>query len=201
MFDLSNEMCSVSLDAPPASSQGDRNAHRLQARTAALALTPLVLLAIGCVGGQSTDDLITDDDKKPDLMCVTEREVIAMPEPELTQTIERMLGSYGIAGRFGEASGPVGFTPSDSALEGTLELEARAGEIARVRRCEQGIEVPVHVTLRTDDGAFDDTVEGIALLDEDYARADGRRLARAVRRACDGELRARRALGQLRGRG
>jgi hypothetical protein len=132
----------------------------------------LFLLSQGCVGGQSTDDVIGD---KPSQPCVPQRMPISEPWPELESVLTRLFTSHTLSGRYGVPEAWLSFTPSAQEMDGTLEIARSEGSIDRLTTCMPGIEVPVQVTFRTHDGAFDERVSGSVLIAEGFQspRVDG----------------------------
>lgn len=134
-----------------------------------------LLLAAGCVGGQSTDDFVPGktpgrqggSSRQPDMACLPDRTPIAQPDPQLLDTIARLATRYAIAGRWALTDPRIDFTPADAPFAGELALERRDGELVRLTgNCGGGIEIPVRVSLRTDDGALAESVDGIARLSD-----------------------------------
>ena len=142
-----------------------------------------LLLAAGCGGGQSTDDFIPGDDGMPgpmgmanDPACRPQRRSVDEQDPELVAMRAQLTGSQSIAGRWAMASALVEQSPANEPFDGELGVEPLAGPAAHVTGCGDGVEMPVRVTLRTQDGALDEAVEGTAFFRDDGAlptRVDG----------------------------
>jgi hypothetical protein len=78
-------------------------------------------------------------------------------------TLDRLAGSYPIGGAWG-APNQLDFTPKEMPFEGELVVSPRDGVLVQVEGCSFGIEVPVAVSVRTNDGALAESVDGVVLL-------------------------------------
>jgi hypothetical protein len=116
------------------------------------------LFAVACVGGQSTDDF-------RDRPCVPVRMPVVEADAALQAALARLEGSYEIGGRWGSPSAQLRFAPADATFHGQLEIVPASGPLIQLSGCGlSGIEVPVGVSLHTDDGALEETVSGTAVL-------------------------------------
>jgi hypothetical protein len=95
--------------------------------------------------------------------CRATRTPITEPDGALLDTLDRLAGSYPIGGAWG-APAQLDFTPKETTFEGEIVVSRRDGALMQVDVCEFGIEVPVAVTVQTNDGALAESVEGIVLL-------------------------------------
>lgn len=97
--------------------------------------------------------------------CSVTRTPITSPDGALQDTIDRLVGSYPIGGTWA-ALAQLEFAQKGASLEGELVVSRRDGDVVDLEGCGSGIEVPVEVALRTSDGALDERLEGVVLLDE-----------------------------------
>lgn len=95
--------------------------------------------------------------------CLGSRTPITDPDAALLATLDRLVGSYPIGGNWG-APAVLEFSPKQTPFDGELAVSRRDGDIVRLEGCTSGIEVPVAVTMRTNDGALAERVDGTVLL-------------------------------------
>ena len=105
--------------------------------------------------------------------CQVTRAPISDLNGALLDTLDRLTGSYPIGGAWA-APAELDFAPKEAPFDGELVVRRREGQLVRLGGCAYGVEVPVTVTLRTNDGALAESVEGIVLLEHiDDATVDG----------------------------
>jgi hypothetical protein len=95
--------------------------------------------------------------------CRGTRTAITNPDGALLDTLDRLVGSYPIGGVWGVPA-QLDFTPKETPFDGELVVSRRDGDLVQVEGCTFGIEVPLAVTVRTNDGALAESVEGIVVL-------------------------------------
>jgi hypothetical protein len=95
--------------------------------------------------------------------CLITRTPITNPDGALLETLDRVADRYPIGGAWGTPA-QLEFKPRQAPFEGELVVRRRDGDLVQLDGCQSGIEVPVAVALRTNDGALAESVEGIVLL-------------------------------------
>jgi hypothetical protein len=95
--------------------------------------------------------------------CQGTRTPITHPDGALLDTLDRLVGSYPMGGVWGEPA-QLDYTPKGAPFEGELVVARLDGELDQLEGCRFGVELPVAVTVRTNDGALAESVEGLLLL-------------------------------------
>jgi hypothetical protein len=139
----------------------------------------LAALPVGCGAQPSVDDSVVSDAPAATTTesssdrgraapqasqdCQGARTPITNPGSAVLDTLDRLAGSYPIGGAWGVPE-QLDFTPKEMPFEGELVVSRRDGDLVRVEGCSFGIEVPVAVSVRTNDGALAERVDGVVLL-------------------------------------
>jgi len=95
--------------------------------------------------------------------CQGDRTPITNPDNAVLNILNRVAGRYPVGGAWG-APEQLEFTPNRMPFEGELVVSRRDGDLVRVEGCSFGVEVPVTVSVRTNDGALAESVDGVVLL-------------------------------------